>query len=275
MQASDLIIIGFTMGLIAYITLYFGKGIQKYAIEGIKEEKSVKNKHSGVWLIGTTLTIIYLFVQWVSLLFAPINIIAPLEGVGLITLIVFSFYVLKEKITQKEIIGIILIIIGTVLITLFNLNPSTLLLTSFNQFNYILFLIIIGGVAAVGITICILSGYKGAGIIIGSAAGACMACQTVSKRVTGLPDPTITLVSIILVMIFAVLSLGVTQFAFAKAKANRVLPCFTSVSIILATIVGAFTMNELIHVMQIVGIAVMITGIVFLTAFRQEADKPK
>ena len=273
MSSNELIVIGFIIGIIAYVTLYFGKGIQKYGIEGIKEDKSVKSKHSGVWIFGTILTAIYLFIQWLALFFAPINIIAPLEGIGLITLIIFSYYVLKEDITQKEIIGIALIIIGTVFITLFNLNPGTLIMANFNQFNLIVFIVIITILTSFGITICALNGFKGAGFIIGTSAGAFMACQTVTKRITALPDPTITSIYIVLVMIFAILSLGVTQFAFAKAKANRVLPCFTSASIILATIFGAFAMNELIHYFQIIGIIIIIIGIIFLTAFRKEEKK--
>jgi len=275
MASTDLIVIGFIIGVIAYLTVYLGKGIQKYAIEGFKEEKGIKKKNTGIWIFGTILTTIYLFIQWLAIYFAPVNIIAPLEGIGLITLIIFSYYILKEEITQKEIVGIILIIIGTILITLFNLNITQITISDFIYFNYVISLVIVAIVAGVGVVICILSGYKGAGFIIGAAAGSCMALQTVSKRLIALPDPTIDLISIIIVMIFAVLSLGVTQLAFAKAKANRVLPCFASVSIILATLVGAFTLSELIHFVQIIGIAIMVTGIVFLTAFRKEEEKLK
>ena len=272
MASIDLIIIGFTIGLIAYITLYFGKGIQKYAIEGIKEEKSIKKKNTSVWIVGTILTTVFLFVQWLALFFAPVNIIAPLEGVGLITLIIFSYYVLKETITQKEIIGIILIIIGTVLITLFNLNFGDLLITQFNQTILVLFFIIVGVAIVIGIAICALKDYKGAGIVIGVSAGALMACQTAAKRVSTIDNQTIFITYIVIVLIYAISTLAVTQFAFVKAKANRILPCFTSASIILATVIGAFALSELVHVLQIVGIGIMVVGIVFLTAFRQDED---
>lgn len=84
---------GLIIGIIAYIAVYVGKGIQKYAIEGLKVDKTVKSKHSGIWIVGTILTSSYFFLQWIALLFAPINIIAPLEGIGLITLLFFSYYV--------------------------------------------------------------------------------------------------------------------------------------------------------------------------------------
>lgn len=62
-MADENIIIGLIIGIVAYLSLYIGKGIQKYAIEGIKEENSVKNKNSGIWVIGTILTGLYMFIQ--------------------------------------------------------------------------------------------------------------------------------------------------------------------------------------------------------------------
>jgi hypothetical protein len=49
-MTNENIIIGLIIGLIAYICLDIGKGIQKYAIEGFKEENSIKKKNSGIWV---------------------------------------------------------------------------------------------------------------------------------------------------------------------------------------------------------------------------------
>ena len=63
--------LGVFIGVFAYIILYIGKGIQKYAIEGLKIEKKVKSKHSGIWIIGTILTSSFVFVQWIALYSTP------------------------------------------------------------------------------------------------------------------------------------------------------------------------------------------------------------
>ena len=95
------ICVGFIIGLLAYTMLFLGKGIQKYAIEGYKGDKvKVKSKNTGWWIFGTALTTLNMFLHWIALLFAPINIIAPLEGLGLVVLIIFSYFVLKEKISK-------------------------------------------------------------------------------------------------------------------------------------------------------------------------------
>jgi len=78
MSSEFMVFIGLIIGILAYVLLYLGKGIQKYAIEGLKIDKSIKFKHSGIWIFGTVLTTTYFFVQWAALFFAPINIIAPL-----------------------------------------------------------------------------------------------------------------------------------------------------------------------------------------------------
>ncbi|MCD6570284.1 MAG: hypothetical protein J7L53_06235, partial [Deltaproteobacteria bacterium] len=72
--ASDgRILFGLILGVISYISLYTGKGIQKYAIEGFKADRTIKikSKHSGIWIFGTILTALFMFIQWAALNYAP------------------------------------------------------------------------------------------------------------------------------------------------------------------------------------------------------------
>ena len=130
--------LGVFIGVFAYIILYIGKGIQKYAIEGLKIEKKVKSKHSGIWIIGTILTSSFVFVQWIplSIFHTPMNLIAPLEGIGLTTLLLYSIFFLKEKITKLELVGIFLIVLGTVLINVKVVTPEELQRESLNLTNF-------------------------------------------------------------------------------------------------------------------------------------------
>lgn len=120
------IFLGLFLGLVAYCLLYLAKGIEKYAIEGIKGVKTVKSKHSGIWIFGVSLNAAYMFIQWVALNYAPVNVIAPLNGIGLVALLIFSYYVLKEKITKIEFVGVMIIVFGTVISSLFNSNNSNI-----------------------------------------------------------------------------------------------------------------------------------------------------
>jgi drug/metabolite transporter (DMT)-like permease len=268
MANGEGIIFGIIIGIIAYVCLDVGKGIQKYAIEGFKEDKTVKSKNSGIWIFGTILTSLYMFIQWAALFFAPINLIAPLEGIGLVVLLIFSYYVLKEQITKIEIVGVICIIAGTVVITLFNPNTGEINATDFNLNTFLLFALPILGIEVIAIIISKFKDYKFAGLIIGTTAGTLSALQTFTKRVTAIPEFFLIFTGIMFTT--AVLTLAVTQFALAKANANVVVPCFSSASIVLATLSGVIALTELIEPIQILGIAVIVLGVIFLTAFKKK-----
>ncbi|MGV9205958.1 MAG: hypothetical protein ACOC44_18265 [Promethearchaeia archaeon] len=49
---------------------------------------------------------------------SPVNLIAPLEGLGLAVLIIFSYFVLKESISKTQIGGIVFILTGIIIITI-------------------------------------------------------------------------------------------------------------------------------------------------------------
>lgn len=272
MSDSSLLIFGLVIGFVAYLLLYIGKGLQKYSIEGLKVDKTVKSKHSGIWIFGTILTSIYMFVQWGALLFAPVNLIAPLEGIGLVVLLLFSFYVLKEAITRIEIIGVVLIIIGIIFVTLFNINTADISISDFNLGSFLVFLVPVLSIEAIAIVGSHLNDYKFAGLILGLTAGSFQAFQTVSKRITAVADPIITTAFTFVTFLMATLTLLVTQYGLAKAKANTVVPCFTSASVTLAILVGIVALNETIQVMQIIGIIGVLVGMILLTAFKEEKE---
>ena len=258
---SDLFF-GVLIGLIAYISLYIGKGIQKYAIVGLQEEKTIKSKHSGIWIFGTVLTALFVFIQWVPLavFHTPMNLIAPLEGVGLITLLIFSFFVLKESISKEEIMGVILILAGTLLINVAAKDPVELLQ---EDFTLNAFLIALGILLFISIPLNIIAFRKPSniiGILLGLNAGCFMAFQTLAKRLSDIGE--LALIFTFITFAFATITLAITQFAFTMARANVVVPSFASTSIILTIVLGILVINEKIVNLQIAGIVLIITGII-------------
>jgi len=279
-------IIGISLGLLSYLLLYLGKGIQKWAIEGFKDvinekeiKKSAKTKKQGknslVWIIGTILTTGFMFLQWVPLS-PPFNIepnkIAPLEGFGLIVLLIFSYFVLKEKINKIEIAGACLIIVGIVLINLVVTNSSTPTLEEINFTSFwvsfgVIFVIEILGIL---VLLLIVKNQRWSGILIAVFAGTCMAWQTISKTMSGIDG--IRLIFTFVVFIFGITTLALTQWAFTKIQANLVVPLFTSTSILLTAILGFFIMGDQIGPIQIVGIGIIIIGVVLISAFEKPTD---
>ena len=271
------IIPGLILGIIAYISLYLGKGVQKFAIEGYKDRGKYKGKakNTGIWIFGTILTSLYMFIQWVALLFAPINLIAPIEGLGLVILILFSYYILKESISKSQIFGIIMIIGGTIQITLFNENPSSVPFSALNFELLVLFSVIIFVIELIIFSISKYYNLKALGYVSGIIAGTLMALQTVSKRITSIPNSLISTIFIIITFIMAILTLLVTQYAFTIANANIVVPFSTSSSILLAILIGVISLSEQIVLYQMVGLLFLIVGIIILTGFNSTPDTNK
>jgi uncharacterized membrane protein len=169
--------------------------------------------------------------------------------------------------------GVILIIIGTTLITIFNPNPGEINPGDLSLPLLIVFLILIIIIEITAVIISKLKNYIAAGLIIGITAGSFNAFQTVSKRITAIPDPMISLVFTINTFLMAVLTLFFTQFAFAKAKANITISCYTSTSISLAVILSLIALNEKIVITQIIGIVIVIVGVILVSLFNKEIKR--
>jgi uncharacterized membrane protein len=258
------ILLGIVIGLISYSSLYLGKGIQKLAVEGIKGAGTLRSRHSGIWIFGTVLTALPVFIQWAALLFAPVHLIAPLEGFGLIVLVLFSRTVLKEELSLSGILGIAGIITGTLLVTL---RAETAEISGGSLLRYGPLFLLAGGVLAGEGLLVLLSLKKRWGMLgtlIGATAGSFMALQTFTKRLTVLPE--IRLAATAAVFISAVMTLVVTQYGFVKAKASRVVPAFTSTSIVFATLLGFVVLRERLLAVQTIGIALIIAGVIVLTS---------
>jgi multidrug transporter EmrE-like cation transporter len=268
---------GITIGFVSYIMLYMGKGIQKYAIEGFKEDKTIKSKHSGTWIFGTALTTSFMFIQWIPLtvFHTPMNLIAPLEGIGIVSLFVFSYFVLKEPFSKYEITGALIIIIGTVLINVVARAPEEL---QREEFKLISFLIALGVILLPTIILSIFVFRKPSfikGVLLGLTAGSFMALQTLTKRITDINE--LALIFTFVTFAIATITLALTQFAFTMARANIVVPCFASMSIILTIVLGTFTINEQIMPIQIAGIVCIVAGIIIINLkiifFKEEKEE--
>jgi len=144
-------------------------------------------------------------------------------------------------------------------------------MSDFNLPFFLCFSIIILVIETILIFISKSNDYKLVGIIIALTAGTTNALQTVSKRITTIPE--MTLYFTLATFIFATSTLLITQYAFTKAKANQVVPCFTSTSIILASLMSILALNGSISWIQVIGIILIVIGIILISAFQKESEK--
>jgi multidrug transporter EmrE-like cation transporter len=111
-------------------------------------------------------------------------------------------------------------------------------------------------------------------VLLGLTAGAFMAFQTLTKRITDINDLALTFTFVTFAI--ATITLALTQFAFTMARTNIVVPCFASVSIILTISLGLFTINEQIMPIQIAGIVCILVGIIMnlrIMFFKEEKEE--
>jgi uncharacterized membrane protein len=272
--AEQNLLLGIVIGIASYCCLYIGKGIQKLAINRMQAKKSIKKTESGIWIFGTVLTVVPMFVQWIALLFAPVNVIAPLEGVGLVVLVVFSYFALKEDISKQEISGIFCIIAGIFLTSFFAGPAKAATMAGFKPMYFIWIASCLIIIELILILMSKKTGYKFAGVVFGFTAGTMMAFQSISKRISTISEALLP--GIILTCIFAILTLLITQIGFTRAKASQVVSSFTSASILVASVASIFILSESMNGLQFLGIAAVVMGVLFITILRpgaQQKDK--
>ncbi|GAB4308477.1 MAG: hypothetical protein Kow0069_06800 [Promethearchaeota archaeon] len=181
---------GVLLGVAAYAALHVGKGVQKYAIEGFRGASgavSGKGRNSGIWLVGLGMTTSFMFVSWAALLFAPVNLVAPLEGVGLICLLFFSWRVLGEPINPPERLGVVLVVLGTAVVAAAAPPARQLFLADFDAGGFwqaaALTLVPEFSLYFVGLA----RKWRSRGVVMAFVAGTTMAFQTLAKRITSIP----------------------------------------------------------------------------------------
>ncbi len=113
--------------------------------------KSVKNfLLNKEWIIGYGLNGVSVLLNSLALALAAISIIQPLFGFGLIVLVVFSHFYLKEKITQIDIIGVLIGITGLIVIGLTAVQPDQLLYT-----DLLIKFFDLRGIIFLGVSLCL------------------------------------------------------------------------------------------------------------------------
>ncbi|NMC05331.1 MAG: DMT family transporter [Candidatus Lokiarchaeota archaeon] len=261
-----LTISGFCIGICAYAAQSIGKGLHKLGINKMLMEAGMghKLKRSGPWIVGTFLMVVYMVLQWLALLVVPVNLIAPLDGLSLVILLAFSRRVLRESLTPRGIAGVLLVIFGTVISAIaFDWNGASIMAMPNPVALFTITIPVpVGGCIVVAILVKIKS--RASGAMAGMVAGILIAMETISKRISAVPDPGTTATFSILAIVYAGSSLVMNQVGYANGAANVVVPCATSTSVMVAIILGLGMLGETINAVQVIGMGFIIPGIILL-----------
>lgn len=264
------------LGLIGTLMLNMGKGIAKFAINKRKETSDRKRLfYTGIWGIGLTINIFSVFFTIAATGLGVPSIIAALGGIGLTSVVIFSFFVLKEKLGWINYVGIIIIVIATVIV---GISTSEIPTTTYNVLALFPFILITSIVFIPLIMFSIKRDYLYFGIIFGSFSGLIGGFALVLLKIflieVEIPGLFFHGLAIgIVALIISLVGLFLTQYGLTKAKANLVNPSFNSFYILIPLLCEFVIFFIVLNPFQIVGIACICIGIVLMTGFEKESPE--
>jgi len=276
----DSLLFATLLGIAQAILLNVAKGMQKTAI-GNKQPIDHRQRRINqfVWVLGTILIVISTFVLMQAEMFGYLAVIASMTGVGIISVVLFSYFILKEQIRRNELIGICLIIIGTFAVPLFSNNNPGGSIDNWGVTFYSVFLIIF----CVSVAIYTFKSEKRFfgiifGTISGIAGGLSIIFQYAAMRLgpSGdlFADIWIIVSSFPAILYFILFAIGgilefvLTQYAFTNGKAIEVVPANQSFFIIIPIAGSWVIFAEVFNIPQILGFISIVIGVIFCTAFK-------
>jgi multidrug transporter EmrE-like cation transporter len=276
MSEVNIVYLGLLFGLIGTVQLHLAKALERQGIEIFSKEKNFKEKGKKplIYIIGLALNNTIFIWQMLGTQYSTASVYSSMFGLGLIVLMLYSYFILKEDISIRSALGTALIIIGTTLVGIIQiLEPPTT-----ENLLFLNFIILCGIVFIIFILLLLIfiRTKSGVSFIFGLISGSLGAIDNVFKRI-GLKAGFSELFNISTFPIFMIsfliglLALVVTQYGFAKgADASKLVPISNSFYIItpiyfeLIIIIGAT-----ISIFKIFPIIIIIAGILLMDIYKK------
>jgi uncharacterized membrane protein len=220
------------------------------------------------------MTVVSFYFSFRALAMVSVSLVAALGGIGLITLAIFSFFVLKEKINRSMVVGMVVIGVGTTVFGLFTKEEAPV---TINLSGLFLFVVAAIGLSLIIALISVARGYWYAGVMFGTVSGLfggiSMAFQKCSVASGQVNLQLLTNVFFYGSAIATGISFLVTQFALTKGTAITVVPSYYIAMLVLPQIGAMLIFAEYLELIQWVGVALLVLGIVLLTRYELELPK--
>jgi uncharacterized membrane protein len=264
------------------VILNLSKGVQKYGIAGLSletikrwKERPELKRNFKIWLIGSLGTVVSVIFQFVGQLFVPegnSSFLPAFSGVGLMALVIFSYFMLKEKIRAPEIIGTIIILISTVIYGLSARDAGIEVETDYVLFFYVALIPLIM-LFVIGI-ISVKHNHKGHAIIWGTIAGffaglAIPLSQTSIISGGGLGGALGTW-DLYLAIVLGQLAFIFTQYGFAHGQATIVVTLYNTLMLGVPVIIDIVVLQQQMGPIELLMLLFIGIGVILLTAFRHE-----
>ena len=226
-------------------------------------------------LLGTTVAAL---IGWVAVSIGRVALVGAMAGSGLASLALFSTLVMKEKIRAGELAGIALMAVSAVLIGLFQRElpleePSLRRLLPYLAVPcaaaLLAWLTLRGRSRVVGPVIAAFAGVLGGFVplfqkVAGSAAGRGSSFVALVLEEGHWAHAVVNPFTPLWILL-SIASMAVIQFAYRHERAVRLIPYFTSCSILVPVLGGVLVFGERLQAVQWAGVAMILAGLLLLT----------
>jgi uncharacterized membrane protein len=295
-------IVAIILALIAYTMLNIGIVLQKKGASSLPQVEhqglwdNIKNFVSNkIWLTGLILTSIPWFIYLFAIDYGSLSLVTPFNGWGIVVLVIFSYFYLKEPISRKELTCIGITVMGVVILgitapeTKIEYNQATMAATLAMPVSivFILFMILL---AIVPVVLSIKRKFWHADIIFGVCSGFATCFGAIFSNAMmayiGMEDywSSVWIALGNFAFWFYLIGAGAgnlvsmvyQQIAYQKGKASLVAPLFTIVSLVVPVIAGIVMFGEWSLVSQdlaglrIASIIVITAGAALLSGFNKK-----
>lgn len=293
------IILSIFLAILAYSMLNIGMALEKKGAAELPfiEKQSffqnirnfLKNKP---WLIGFILTNVQWIFFLVALEYGSLSLVTPMMGVGLVVLVIFSYFYLKENISKLEIFGIIFIIIGVVILGATNPNEETLytldeMIEKLSSLESIIFFVVFTILSLLLISFSILKKFSYADIAFGFSGGIFSGLGVIFSKAfmsgldfTDFSNTFLTSIAswewwifLLILIIFNIVSMILPLVGFQRGKAIIVTPIFAILGLITPVLGGIIIFSEWstigtgFIIAKAIALAVIIVGVTILSYF--------
>jgi len=279
-------------GILSTIQTHLAKALERQGIEVFEQIKARLQKRDGVVDGGVKKPVIYtiglilnntLFI-WSTLAqpYGPPSLFSSMFGVGLVLLLGYAAFVLKEEITRRELIGAAAILCGTLVIGIENISRPDI--DRFTM-NLSALLIVLGAWLALNLTLVILSSRTTnlalIALAFGTLAGGLGSLDPFFKGVGQnyggqpgiLPSNTVGMIFFGTSFVVGFLAFVITQVGFArKVRASLLVPAYNAAFIGFPVVWQAFLLpNYHLTWITVAGLLSIICGVIIMQAFKHSS----
>jgi drug/metabolite transporter (DMT)-like permease len=262
-----------------YSLLNISQAGQKIGLELFRTRKLAG---AVLWLAATLGTSGAAFVNLYALSLGSVSLVGAMAGSGLASLALFSWLVMKEPISSRELVGIGVIFAAAVLMAAFGGAPFMeaprikilyLLLGSLVLLYVFLWILLRNRSLAIATVIAAFSGTLGGFVALfqkvsttehGRSLSLARRVESSRAGTIGLEE-TLSNPFALAWIALSVLSMLVIQFAYRHGKAIRIIPAFSASYIVIPIVGGMLVFHETLHPLQWLGVGSIIAGVLLLT----------